>query len=117
MPYPKKLKMPPAEQEENQMLFAWGERLYAQSTGQLREEISRKLQYLQYLINKEQNPYRMKKWKKGLREFFESADRYLDMTGFSWEQESGDSWYQERTEEEQDAEEDYVRWYDGHLTS
>ncbi len=112
-----KLKMPPAEQEENQMLFAWGERLYAQSTGQLREEISRKLQYLQYLINKEQNPYRMKKWKKGLREFFESADRYLDMTELSWEQESGDSWYQERTEEEQDAEEDYVRWYDGHLTS
>ena len=63
------------------------------------------------------NRIRIKKWEKGLREFFENADRYLDMAELSWEMDQGDSWYQERTQEEEDSEEDYVRWYDGHLTS
>ncbi len=112
-----KLKTPPAGQEETKMLFAWGERLFAQSTGELREEIGRRLQYLHYLLNQEENSIRIKKWEKGLREFFENADRYLDMAELSWEMDQGDSWYQERTQEEEDSEEDYVRWYDGHLTS
>ena len=111
-----KLKMPPASQEEHQMLFAWGERLFAQSTGELREEIGRRLQYLQYLL-KQEDLVSIKRGEKGLREFFESADRYLDMAELLWEQEQGDSWYQERMQEEEDSEEDYVRWYDGHLTS
>ena len=111
------LKLTPSEQEENQMLLAWGERLFAQSTDLLREEISRRLQYFQYLLNQEQNPYRIEKWKRSLKKFLESTDRHLNAVDFSWQQEHEDSWYQERTEEEQESEEEYVRWYDGHLTS
>ncbi len=111
-----RLKMPPAENEEFQMLFALGERLFAQSTGGLREEISRRLQYFQYLLDKEQDPYRIMKWKVNLQGFLESAGEYLDTMGFSWQQEDDDSWYQERKEDEE-SEEGYIRWYDGHLTS
>lgn len=110
------LKMSPAEQEENQMLLAWGERLFAQSMGGVREEIGNRLQHFQYLMSKEQDPYYIMKWKSNLKGFLENTEQYLESNGYLWNQQNGDAWYQERTEETESEEED-KKWYDGHLTS
>lgn len=112
------LKTHPADEEENQMLLAWGERLFSQTTGELREEIGRRMQYFLYLMNQEQNPYKIKKHRKNIVDFFEHADRYLDSFENAWQHiEDDSSWYEEKSEDMQEAEEEYIKWYDGHLTS
>ena len=116
----------PADEEDNQMLIAWGERLFAQTTGELREEIGRRIQYFQHLVNQEQDPYKIRKQRKYIADFFERADRYLDTFADAWQRlEDDSSWYEpdsggadpygEGTESM--AEEEDLKWYDGHLTS
>lgn len=113
-----RLNIHPADEEENQMLLAWGERLFAQTTGRLREEIGGRIRYFQYLMNQEQDPYKIKKHRKNIADFFEHADRYLSTFADAWQHEEDDSsWYEEKTEDMQEAEEEYIKWYDGHLTS
>lgn len=113
-----KLNTLPADEEENQMLIAWGERLFAQTTGQLREEVGRRTQYFQYLMSQEQDPYKIKKHRKNIVDFFESVDRYLNSFDDAWQRiEDDNSWYEERSENPTEAEGEYIKWYDGHLTS
>lgn len=100
------------------MLIARGERLFTQTTGTLREEVGRRIQYFQYLMNQEQDPYKLKKHRKNILDFFEHADKYLNSFEDAWQSiGDGSSWYEERSENMQEAEEEYIKWYDGHLTS
>lgn len=112
------LKLHPANLEENQMVVSLGERLYAQTTGSLRDEISRRIQYFQYLLQSGQEPYKIKKWKKILEDFFKNVDEYLSQIDETLSfDEDVDSWYQENDEEEEDLQEEYRAWQNGHLTS
>lgn len=112
------LNLHPADQEENQMMIAWGERLYAQATGGLREEIGSRIQYFAYLMDQKQDPYKMRKHRKNMETFLRQAEQYLETFETAWVQpEDIDSWYEERTEDLEKAEEEYTKWYDGHLTS
>lgn len=84
----------PADAEENQMLIAWGERLFAQATGELREEVGRRIQDFQYLMNQEQDPYKLKKSRKTIADFFERVDSYLNSFEEAWQDTEDDSsWY------------------------
>lgn len=113
-----KLNILPADEEENQMLIAWGERLFTQAAGNLREEVGRRIQYFQYLMNQEQDPYKIRKQRKNIADFFEHADNYLNSFEDAWQSiEDDTSWYEERLENMQEAEEESIKWYDGHLTS
>ncbi|MEZ3433331.1 MAG: molecular chaperone HscC [Lachnospiraceae bacterium] len=113
-----KLKLHPAEQEENQMMTAWGERLFAQASGDLREELGGRIRYFQHLLLTEQDAYKIKKWKRELEIFFLNTEKYLGGTSIYGELEDIDSWYHEDENEEldEDLEEEYRLWYDGHLT-
>lgn len=109
-----KLKLHPADQEENQMVIARGERLFAQASGDLREEIGGRIRYFQYLLEAEQDVYKVKKWKRKLEMFFQNTEKYLGDADVYWTIEDIDSWYHEEADEE--LEEEYQLWYDGHLT-
>lgn len=111
-----KLKFYPANQEENQMVSAWGERLFAQSSGMLREEIAGRLQYFQHLLQVEQDTYKIKKWKKKLESYFGNIEEYLGNADAYEMPENIDLWFQEDSGIEDELEEEYFLWCDGHLT-
>ena len=117
--YVKKLEqwdLYPAEQEENQLVIAWGERLFAQATGELREEIGNRLRYFQQL--QDQDTYKIRKHRNHILAFFKHVERILAVYETAWVQpEEIDHWYEERTKDSEEAEEEYTRWYDGHFTS
>ena len=117
--YVKKLEqwdLYPAEQEENQLVIAWGERLFAQVTGELREEIGNRLRYFQQL--QDQDTYKIRKHRNHILAFFKHVERILAVYETAWVQpEEIDHWYEERTKDSEEAEEEYTRWYDGHFTS
>lgn len=104
-----KLKINPAEQEENKYVIAWGERLFMQSGGEYREEISRKLQYFHYIMRND--PYRIPKVRKYLTVYLafveKLADSYVD-----WDEadtEDG-SWYNEQDEEDKEIDNLFKQW-------
>lgn len=111
-----KMKLSPAGQESNQMILAWGERLFAQTTGMLREEVGKRLDYFQHLLYVEQDVYKVEKFKSGIKKFFQNVENYLDEAGISWEPDDVDSWYQEESEEDEETREECDIWYEGHLT-
>ena len=111
-----KMTFHPADQEENQMVTAWGERLYAQTTGVLRDEIGKRLDHFQHLLYTEQNPYKAKKWKRKMESFFKDVENYLNDVGIDWGQEDIDSWYVEESEDNEEQQEEDWLWYNGHLT-
>lgn len=47
-----KLKLNPAESEENWYVLEWGERLYIQCSGELREEILQRMLYFNHVMEK-----------------------------------------------------------------
>lgn len=114
-----KMKLSPANQEENQMMFAWGERLFAQTTGTLREEIGERLDDFRHYLHVEQNVYKVKKCKSKMEEFFRNVESYLDDADVNWSPEDIDAWYQEDeedVEEDEELQEEYQLWSNGHLT-
>ena len=98
------------------MVTAWGERLYAQTTGVLRDEIGKRLDHFQHLLYAEQNPYKAKKWKRKMESFFKDVENYLNDVGIDWGQEDIDSWYVEESEDNEEQQEEDWLWYNGHLT-
>ena len=93
--------------------------------GRLREEIGRRIQYFQYLVNQEQDPYKIRKQRKYIADFFERANQYLDTFADAWQcLENDSSWYEPDSGADlfgegadSMAEEEDLKWYDGHLTS
>lgn len=111
-----KMKLSPADQEENQMLLAWGERLYAQTTGALRDAVGERLNYFQQLLHIEQNPYEVKKWKSVIEGFLKNVENHLNDAGIDWNPADIDSWYEEEDEGDKEWQEEDRLWHDGHLT-
>lgn len=98
------------------MVSAWGERLFAQASGVLREEIAGRLQYFQHLLQVEQDTYKIKKWKKKLESYFRNIEEHLRNTDVYEMPEDIDLWFRENSDKEDELEEEYFLWCDGHLT-
>lgn len=119
-----KMKLSPAGQEENRMILAWGERLFAQTTGRLREEVGKQLDYFQYVIDVEQDIYKAKKCRSGIKKLFQAVENYLDDAGINWNPDDVDNWYEDNWQEDgwdedeegETSQEDGRIWHDGHLT-
>ncbi|OIX95188.1 hypothetical protein BFS14_15095 [Serratia fonticola] len=65
-----KIKLHPAQDEENRLLSAWGERLYTESLGEARENIVRCLGYFNQALNS-QRPHRIRRARKKVNDYFE----------------------------------------------
>lgn len=96
-----KIKLNPAQDEENRYLLAWGERLFAQCEGSVKEEIMQKLQNFRRLMG--EDSYRIPKARKYLTVFLSLVEGMLD-SSIDWDEEkinTGD-WYEDEDEKEID---------------
>lgn len=97
-----KIKLDPAKDEENHYLLAWGERLFVQCEGSVKEDIMRKLQNFQRVMDTD--PYRIPKARKYLTVFLSLVEGMLD-NSIDWDEKkisSGD-WYEDEDEKEIDT--------------
>lgn len=104
-----KLKINPADQEENKYVLAWGERLFMQCTGEYRDEIARKIQYFHYIMN--HDPYQIPKVRKYLMVYLAFVEKLTDGS-VDWDEaeiENG-SWYDEEDEEEKEVDNLFKQW-------
>ena len=104
-----RIKVNPAEEEENRFVLEWGARLYAQSVGALKQEILKRLQYFEYAMA--QDTYRLSKIRKYTTVFLAYVEKILGQyTGFSDEVMKDGSWYQEEDEEEKEIDALFKEW-------
>lgn len=93
-----KLKLSPAEDEENRYVLDWGERLYMQCGGDLRDEILQRMLYFNHIM--EQDPYQIPKVRKYLTVFFAYVEKimesYINIDSSIFQDED---WYDEEDEE------------------
>lgn len=94
-----KLKISPIQEEENQYVLAWGERLYKQCSDEMKTELLKRMQYFIHVM--ENNPYHVVKVRKYLTVLFAYLEKQVE-NYIGWqEQEIKDgSWYQDEEEEE-----------------
>ena len=71
-----KLKIHPMDQEENRLVLARGERLYAESLGDAREQVGRCLGYFQQALETH-SPSKIRRAKARANRFFDEAERQL----------------------------------------
>lgn len=71
----KKLKINPEENEENKYVLEWATRLYMQTSGKLKYEIGRKIQYFNYVMVRD--PYRTGKVRKYLSVYLAYIENYI----------------------------------------
>lgn len=96
-----KLKMNPIQEEENQYVFSWGQRLYMQCDGEIKQEIERKLQYFVHVM--ENNPYQVVKVRKYLSVYFAYLEKLVEnYIGWDSSKIEEDSWYEDEEEREID---------------
>lgn len=102
-----KLKLNPAESEENRYVLEWGERLYIQCSGELREEILQRMLYFNHIMEKD--PYRIPKVRKYLTVFFAYVEgvleRFVNLDS-SFLQDA--DWYDD--EEDEEVEQSFKDW-------
>lgn len=111
-----KLKVHPRDKEENQLLIARGERLFTQTTGEMREAVGSRMAYFSYLLEG-QNELKINRWKRQLIIFVEELERYLLNKESSLDLHINFAdWYEQKieTEEESDTREEYELWYDSY---
>ncbi|MBD5473170.1 MAG: molecular chaperone HscC [Lachnospiraceae bacterium] len=104
-----KLKINPAEQEENKYVIAWGERLFMQSGGEYREEISKKMKYFHHIMRND--PYQIPRVRKYLMVYLAFVEKLTD-SYVDWDEagiEDG-SWYDEQDEENKEIDNLYRQW-------
>lgn len=102
-----KIKINPEMDEENSYLLAWGERLFSQCEGNVREEIMRKLENFRRVMDTD--PYRIPKARKYLTVFFACVEKTLDnYIGWDAEKISEGSWYED--EDDKEIDELFKRW-------
>ena len=107
------IKMNPAKDEKNQYIMDWGSRLYMQCTGQLQQEIGRKLEYFRYEVKRDShNLKRVQKYMTvylGVVEVM--VNKFINLAENDWKD---GSWYQEETEEEtqenRETEDEFRTW-------
>ena len=93
------MKISPIQEEENQYVLAWGERLYKQCSDEMKTELLKRMQYFIHVM--ENNPYHVVKVRKYLTVLFAYLEKQVE-NYIGWqEQEIKDgSWYQDEEEEE-----------------
>lgn len=96
-----KIKLNPAQDEENRYLLAWGERLYTQCEGTVKEDVFQKMQNFRRLLS--EDPYRIPKARKYLTVFLSLVEGMLD-SSIDWDEEkiSTGDWYEDEDEKEID---------------
>lgn len=101
-----KLKVHPRDKEENQILLARAEKLYVQTIGEMREELSRRAHYFGYLLEK-QDEFRIRRWRKSFGSFLDFAEESVAEYELPDEAiEAFETWYEESMDEELKEEED-----------
>lgn len=96
-----KIKLNPAEQEENKYVLEWGSRLYTQCSDEVKCEIQRRMQY--FVVVMEKNPYQVPKVRKYLTVFLAYVEKMVE-SYVNWNEEELEdgSWYQEEDDREID---------------
>lgn len=107
------IKMNPAKDEKNQYIMDWGSRLYMQCTGELQQEIGRKLEYFRYEVRRDShNLKRVQKYMTVYLGVVEGmVNQFINLSENDWKD---GSWYQEETEEEtqenREIEDEFRTW-------
>ena len=107
------IKMNPAKDEKNQYIMDWGSRLYMQCTGELQQEIGRKLEYFRYEVRRDShNLKRVQKYMMVYLGVVEGmVNQFINLSENDWKD---GSWYQEETEEEtqenREIEDEFRNW-------
>jgi len=97
----KKLKMNPAEEEENKYVLAWGERLFMQCNAQIKEEIMSRMQYFVHVL--QNDPYQIPRVRKYLTVFLAYAEKLTEnIIGCEMKEIEEGSWYEDEEEREID---------------
>lgn len=109
-----KLKVHPRDKEENQILLERANRLYAQTTGEMREILSRRASYFGYLLGK-QDEFRICRWRKSFESFLDFVEESVMEYELSDETiEAFEAWYDESMDEESKEEEElFDDWESG----
>ena len=107
------IKMNPAKDERNQYIMDWGSRLYMQCTGELQQEIARKLDYFRYEVKRDS--HNLKQVQKYMMVYLGVVEgmvnQFIKLSENDWKD---GSWYQEETEEEtqenREIEDEFRTW-------
>lgn len=105
-----KIKVNPADEEENRYILEWGGRLFQQTNNEkVREDIARRLQYFQYIM--ETDSYQIAKVRKYTTVFLASIEAILNQyVSFEEDVLKDGSWYQEDDEDEKEIDNLFKEW-------
>lgn len=105
-----KIKINPADDEENLYVLEWGERLFMQCSDEdMRNNIMKRVQYFQHVMKND--AYHLPKVRKYTTVFLAYVEGILDSyAGFTDEEIQGGSWYDETDEEEREVESLFQEW-------
>lgn len=95
-----KLKINPADEEENQYVLAWGERLFMQCGDEYKAEIRKRMQYFIHIM--ENNPYQISKVRKYLTVFLAYVEKLMESYADFREDFKEGGWYEDEDEKEID---------------
>lgn len=105
-----KIKVNPADDEENLYVLEWGQRLFMQcSDEEMRNDIMKRVQYFQHVM--QNDAYHLLKVRKYTTVFLAYVEGILNSyAGFTDEEIQGGSWYDEADEEEREVESLFQEW-------
>lgn len=105
-----KIKINPADDEENLYILEWGQRLFMQcSDEKVRNDIMKRVQYFQHVM--QNDAYHLLKVRKYTTVFLAYVEGMLNSyAGFTDEEIQGGSWYDEADEEEREVESLFQEW-------
>ena len=104
-----KLKMNPMDEEENKFALEWGLRLYAQSPDELKQQLASRLQYFEYIAQKDNR--RVERERKKLTVYLTFVEAAINSGGLTQMLKQGADWYTDEDDEEDDGDEK-DDWYD-----
>ena len=108
-----KIKINPASEEENQYVLDWGGRLYMQCSGELQQEIGRRLDYFHQVMQKD--AYKVRRVRKYMTVYLGYVEgivnQFVHLSVDDWKD---GSWYQEESEEDtkrnREIDEEFKAW-------
>ena len=105
-----RIKINPADDEENLYILEWGQRLFMQcSDEKVRNDIMKRVQYFQHVM--QNDAYHLLKVRKYTTVFLAYVEGMLNSyAGFTDEEIQGGSWYDEADEEEREVESLFQEW-------
>lgn len=108
-----KVKINPASEEENQYVLDWGGRLFMQCSGELQQEIGRRLDYFHMVMQKD--VYKVKRVRKYMLVYLGYVEgivnQFIHLSVDDWKD---GSWYREESEEDtkrnREVDEEFKAW-------